>query len=93
MEIIELGLDQFIAGGYIFLRPDNSEAKKQRKAAAAKGVLINATAGRKTRCVIVSPVNQVILSPRTLKTHRARFEQSGSKDREIISAIEGVNET
>ena len=93
MEVIDIGLDQFIAGGYIFLRADNSEAKRKRKEAAEKGVLISATAGRKTRSLIITPVNQVILSPRTLKNHRARIEQSGRKGRETTSIIEGGSET
>jgi len=93
MEVIDIGLEQFIAGGYIFLLPDNSESKRKRKEAAEKGVLINANAGRKTRSLIITPVNQVILSPLTLKTHRARIEKSLRKGGETIGPIEGGTET
>lgn len=93
MEVIDIGLEQFIAGGYIFLLPDNSEAKRKRKEASEKGLLISATAGRKTRSLIITPVNQVILSPLTLKAHRARIGKSLRKAGETIGHIEGESET
>ena len=93
MGVIDIGLEQFIVRGYIFLLPDNSEAKRKRKEAAEKGVLINANAGRKTRSLIITPVNQVILSPLTLKTHRARIGKSVRKGGETIGPIEGGTET
>jgi extracellular matrix regulatory protein A len=52
------------------LKSDSSPVKRLRKAADEKGTLINATAGHKTRSVIVLTTGQVILcalQPGTVK--------------------------
>ena len=58
-----VGHDNYVRSALVaaILRSDGSAAKRLRKAAQEKGVLIDATSGNKTRSVLVLSSGQVVL--------------------------------
>jgi len=68
---IHIGYGHLVAGAKVtaILMPGSSPMKMLRHRAAAEGRLVDATSGRKTRAMILTDSNQVILSavaPETL---------------------------
>lgn len=76
--LILIGHDNYVQSDLIatILKPDSSPVKKLRQSADEKGILINATAGHKTRSVIVLTTGQVILSSLLPATVRERVIES-----------------
>ena len=61
------------------IKPDNAPAKKLRYRADEERMLINATSGRKTRSIIVTNSNHIVLSaiqPRVLVSRMKDLRQA-----------------
>lgn len=61
------------------LTPGGNAGKRLRGKAAMDGRLLNATGGRKTRSMVVTDANQVILSAINPETLRGRLEAARVK--------------
>lgn len=57
------------------LSPDNAPAKKLRKKAVDEGRLLVATSGKKTRSIIVTKSNHVVLSSLSSDALRSRLNE------------------
>ena len=73
---------------------DNSPSKRLRKDAAGKSQLIDATAGRKTRSLIIMETGHVVLCLLQPDTLRGRLDKKsgGERGRPRISEIEEPSE-
>lgn len=71
-----VGHDNYVRSALVaaILRSDGSAAKRLRKAAQEKGVLIDATSGNKTRSVLVLSSGQVVLCSLQPETVCKRFK-------------------
>ena len=83
--LINIGYENFIRRDLVavILKPESSHVKKLRQDATEKGLLINATSGRKTRSVIVLTTGQVVLSSLQTITFKGRvneFQKSHQND-------------
>ena len=67
----------------VILSPDNAPAKKLRQRAIKEGRLLVATAGKKTRSIIVTKSNHIVLSALSPEALRSRLDEAMSqKDRQ-----------
>ena len=75
--MVMIGHGNYIERGLVavILQPDSSHAKKLRKNADDKDMLINATSGHKTRSVIVLTTNQVVLSSLSSDALKKRLDE------------------
>ena len=82
--LINVGFESFVRRDLVavILKPDSSHVKKLRQDAIEKGLLINATSGRKTRSVIVLTTGQVVLSSLQTTTFRVRASKYQNKKAE-----------
>jgi regulator of extracellular matrix RemA (YlzA/DUF370 family) len=60
--------------------PGSSPLKRLREEAAEKGKLIDATQGRKTRAIIVTDSDHILLSSLQMETLTQRFLQEKKND-------------
>ena len=79
--MINAGYENFVRDELIaaILQPDSSHAKKLRQDAADRGLLINTTAGHKTRSVIVLTTGQIVLSSLQSTTLKDRVDGINKK--------------
>ena len=63
----------------VILSPDNAPAKKLRQRADEEGRLLVATAGKKTRSIIVTKSNHVLLSSFSPEALRSRIDEEKSQ--------------
>ncbi len=75
--IINLGFNNYIIASRVvsILNPSSSPMKRLREDAKAEGRLVDATQGRKTRSILVTDSNHVILSAIQPETISQRFLQ------------------
>jgi hypothetical protein len=83
-KILSLGFGNWVIVGRIVavLSPDSSPMKRLKDEARGKGLLIDATHGRKTRSIIVTDSHQVILSAVQSDTVAQRLIPSTDEDKE-----------
>lgn len=81
MRLINIGFNNIVIHQRIVavINPDSSPVKKLIEAAREKGSLIDATCGRRTRSVIVTDSNHIILSALQPETIGDRFSQKREK--------------
>jgi regulator of extracellular matrix RemA (YlzA/DUF370 family) len=58
------------------LAPDNAPAKKLRQRALKDGRLLVATAGKKTRSILVTKSNHIVLSALSPEALRSRLDEA-----------------
>ncbi|MGV8080957.1 MAG: extracellular matrix/biofilm biosynthesis regulator RemA family protein [Syntrophales bacterium] len=77
---VNLGHEHFLQENLValILKPDSSPTVQLRHSATEKGILIDATSGRKTRSVIALTTGQVVLSSLQTTTLRERFSKDGA---------------
>ena len=77
MKLINIGFGSLIAAGRILsiLEPDSAPIKRVVQEARERGMLIDASYGRKTKAVILMDTDHVILSAMTTETLAARWTQ------------------
>ena len=77
MKLINIGFGSLIAAGRVLsiLEPDSAPIKRVVQEARERGMLIDASYGRKTKAVILMDTDHVILSAMTTETLAARWTQ------------------
>ena len=78
--LINIGFGNYVLAGRVvgIVSPASSPMKRLREDARAEGRLIDATQGRKTRSIIITDSNHVILSSILAETLLQRLEQEGA---------------
>ena len=81
MTLINIGFGSLIAARRVhaMLDPDSAPIKRVIQEAKDRGMLIDASYGRKTRCVILMDTDHVILSAMTTETLMARWAGDETK--------------
>ena len=77
MKLINIGFGSLVAAGRLLgvLAPDSAPIKRVIQEARDRGMLIDASYGRKTKSVLLMDTDHVILSALTPETINARLEQ------------------
>ena len=85
MNLINIGFGSLIAARRVLamLDPDSAPIKRVIQEAKDPGMLIDASYGRKTRCVILMDTDHVILSAMTTETLMARWAGEDTKQEDI----------
>ena len=82
MKLINIGFGNMVSANRLVavVSPESAPIKRIIQEAKEKGNLIDATYGRKTRCVIIMDNGHVVLSPNMPETIGGRLaaEQKGS---------------
>ncbi len=75
--LINLGFNNFVVASRVvsIVNPSSSPMKRLREDAKAEGRLLDATQGRKTRSILITDSNHVILSAIQPETISQRFSQ------------------
>ncbi|MBQ8909853.1 MAG: DUF370 domain-containing protein [Oscillospiraceae bacterium] len=78
MKLISIGFGSMIAPGRVLtvLEPESAPIKRVVQEAKERGMLIDASYGRKTRSVILMDTDHVILSALTPEALVARWEET-----------------
>lgn len=78
MKLINIGFGSMIAPGRVLtvLEPESAPIKRVMQEAKERGMLIDASYGRKTRSVILMDTDHVILSALTPDALAARWEDN-----------------
>ena len=81
MKLINIGFGSLIAAERILsvLDPDSAPIKRVMQEAKERGMLIDASYGRKTQAVILMDTDHVILSALTPETVGERIDEKGEK--------------
>ena len=79
MKLINVGFGNIVSGARVIaiLSPDSAPIKRIVQEAKERGMVIDATCGRRTRSVIVTDSDHIILSAIQTETIAGRAEQSG----------------
>lgn len=80
-KLLNIGFGNFVVSSRVIaiVNPSSSPMRRLREDARQEGRLIDATQGRKTRSIIVSDSNHVILSAIQAETIGQRFSQEDSE--------------
>ncbi len=75
LSLINIGFGNVVSASRVIavVAPGSSPIKRMREEASEKGKLIDATQGRKTRAIIVTDSDHVILSALQVETITQRF--------------------
>jgi hypothetical protein len=78
MKLLNIGFDNFVPSNVVIslVRPDSAPVKRKIDEAKKNDMLIDATFGRKTKCVIITKSNHIILSAIKTETIAKRFNNS-----------------
>ncbi len=82
MKLINIGFGSMVAAGRLLsvLAPDSAPIKRVIQEARDRGMLIDASYGRKTQAVLLMDTDHVILSALTPQTLLERWQNQESKD-------------
>ncbi|WP_297227739.1 DUF370 domain-containing protein [uncultured Desulfovibrio sp.] len=80
-KLINIGFGNFVLAGRVvsIVNPASSPMRRLREDARAEGRLVDATQGRRTRSIIVTDSNHIILSSIQPETISQRFAQEGNE--------------
>ena len=84
MKLINIGFGSMIAAGRVIsiLDPDSAPIKRVVQEARERGMLIDASYGRKTKAVILMDTDHVILSAMTPEVLAARWTDPSEEEKE-----------
>lgn len=84
MKLINIGFGSMLAAGRVLaiLAPDSAPIKRVMQEAKDRGMLIDASYGRKTQSVVLMDTDHVILSALTPETLTARWMGNGTAEQE-----------
>jgi len=84
MKLINIGFGSLVAAGRVLaiVEPDSAPIKRVIQEARDRGMLIDASYGRKTKAVILMDTDHVILSAIAPETIRDRFMDKQEAERE-----------
>jgi regulator of extracellular matrix RemA (YlzA/DUF370 family) len=76
MKLLNIGFGSMVASGRVLaiVDPDSAPIKRVVQEARERGMLIDASYGRKTKAVVLMDTDHVILSAMTPETLAARWE-------------------
>ena len=79
-KLLSVGLGNFVVPSRIvgIVNPASSPMRRLREDARQAGKLVDATQGRKTRSIIITDSNHIILSSILAETLLQRLEQEGA---------------
>jgi hypothetical protein len=82
MKLINIGFGNMVSANRLLaiVAPDSAPIKRIVQEARDRGMLIDATYGRRTRAVIIMDTDHVILSAILPETVAARFEDKNASD-------------
>lgn len=82
MQLINIGFGNMVASSRIvaIVSPDSAPVKRIISEAKDKGRVIDATYGRKTRAVIITDSDHVVLSPVQPDTIGARYKEDDDEE-------------
>ncbi len=85
--LINIGFGNVISGDRVIaiVNPESAPLKRLREEAKDEGKLIDATYGRKTRAILITDSNHIILSAIQPETIAQRFVQSMLEIEESLS--------
>lgn len=85
MKLINIGFGSMIAARRVLaiVEPDSAPIKRVMQEAKERGMLIDASYGRKTKTVILMDTDHVILSALTPDALAARWEEKSGTEEEI----------
>ena len=88
MKLINIGFGSMIAAGRMLaiVAPDSAPIKRVVQEARDRGMLIDASYGRKTKAVILMDTDHVILSALTPEAISARWNEKESQQKEDTDA-------
>lgn len=95
MKLINVGFGNMVSANKIvaIVSPESAPIKRIIQEARERGVLIDATYGRRTRAVIITDSDHVILSALQPETVAHRFEERDNENHpEIINGLEQEQE-
>ena len=94
--LINIGFGNYVLAGRIvgIVNPASSPMKRLREDARAEGRLVDATQGRKTRSILVTDSNHIVLSSIQSETISQRFaqEDEGKKEEKSKDGSEAVRQ-
>lgn len=84
--LINIGFGNVVSASRVIaiVTPGSSPMKRMREEARERGKLIDATQGRKTRAIIITDSDHVILSALQSETITQRFSSEGEEGEEEI---------
>lgn len=84
MQLINIGFGSMIAANRVLaiMDPDSAPIKRVVQEAKERGMLVDASYGRKTKSVLLMDTDHVILSAMTPDTLSERWESSQKEERE-----------
>jgi len=87
--LVNIGFGNFVNSTRIIaiLNPDSAPIKRLKEEARAEKKLVDATCGRRTRAIIITDSNHVILSSIQTETIAQRFNTSTAKDFELKKVL------
>jgi regulator of extracellular matrix RemA (YlzA/DUF370 family) len=76
-QLLNVGLGNFVVAARVvaLVNPNSAPMRRMREDAKKEGRIIDATQGRKTRALIVTDSNHVVLSAVLTETIRQRFQE------------------
>ncbi len=76
-KLLNVGFGNFVVAGRVVavVNPTSSPMRRLREDAKLAGRLVDATQGRKTRSLVITDSNHVILSAVQAETMRQRFQE------------------
>lgn len=76
-QLLNVGLGNFVVASRVIavVNPSSSPMRRLREDAKKEGRIIDATQGRKTRSLVITDSNHVILSAIQAETMRQRFQE------------------
>ena len=94
MKLINIGFGNVVVANRLVavVSPDSSPIKRIIQDARDKGTLIDATYGRRTRAVIITDSDHIILSAIQAETIANRIHDSRGEEEEELLDEEGENE-
>ncbi|AEH50162.1 DUF370 domain-containing protein [Pseudothermotoga thermarum] len=87
--LINIGFGNVISGDRVIaiVNPESAPLKRLKEEAKEEGKLIDATYGRKTRAILITDSNHIILSAIQPETIAQRFKQSMLEIEESLSKV------
>jgi len=87
--LINIGFGNVISGDRVIaiVNPESAPLKRLKEEAKDEGKLIDATYGRKTRAIIITDSNHIILSAIQPETIAQRFKESMIEIEETLSKV------
>jgi len=84
MKLLNIGFGSMVASGRVLaiVDPDSAPIKRVVQEARERGMLVDASYGRKTQAVILMDTDHVILSALTPETLSARWSEGEEKETE-----------